>query len=286
MHLRPQASRSYETVREAWCLTTAALDRWNPNMRAANSVAGATVINIYDVIGYDYWTGGGVTSDMIADQIKGKGDLVININSPGGDFFEGLAIHNMLRAHQGRKTVNIVALAASAASLIAASGSYGDGSQVRIAPAAYSMIHNVWGVVIGNKNDLADAVKVFDKFDQGARVIYHDQTGKPDAEIAQLMDDETWFLGQEAVDAKFATSILPADATLEDQADAQAKAIKNTMSLRRAEAMLCQHMSRKEARQLIKSMRGDTQDAVAPGKQDAAILNAAADGLRGLISKL
>lgn len=254
-------------------------------MRAANAVAGATVINIYDVIGYDYWTGGGVTSDMIAEQIKGKSDLVININSPGGDFFEGLAIHNMLRTHQGRKTVNIVALAASSASLIAAAGSYGEG-QVRIAPAAYSMIHNVWGMVIGNANDMIEAAKDFEKFDQGARVIYHDQTGKSDDEISQLMDDETWFLGQEAVEAGFATAILPADATLEDQADASAKAIQDTMSLRKTEAMLCKHMSRKEARQLIKSMKGDTQDAVGQGKQDAAVFSAAADGLRSALQNL
>jgi ATP-dependent protease ClpP protease subunit len=254
-------------------------------MRAASTVAGATVINIYDVIGYDYWTGGGVTSDMIASQIKGKGDLVININSPGGDFFEGLAIHNMLRAHQGTKTVNIVALAASSASLIAAAGAYGSG-QVRIAPAAYSMIHNVWGIVIGNKNDMTEAAAAFEKFDQGARVIYHDQTGKPDEEIAQLMDDETWFLGQEAVDAGFASAILPADATLEDQADPSARAIQDTMSLRRMEAILCRSMSRKEARQLIKNIKGDMRDAVAPGKQDAAVLSAAADGLRGFLSNL
>jgi len=274
----PQASNKRTASRDCGALAVKAVDRWNPQMRAVRADSSVTVIEIYDVIGFDYWTGGGITASWIADQIRGRGDLVININSPGGDFFEGLAIYNLLRAHSGKKTVNIVGMAASSASLIAAAG-----DEVRIAAAAYVMIHNVWGLVVGDKNDMAAAAKDFEKFDQGARVIYAEQSCKSEDEITQLMNDETWFLGQEAIDEGFATALLPADAAIEDTPAARQQSV---MSLRRAEAVLSQAMTRKEARELLNQIKGGKQDAAPHGKRDAAVFSAAADGLRGFLSKL
>lgn len=259
-----------------------ALDRWQPQMRASGKVksAATTIIEIYDVIGVDFWTGGGITAAWIADQIRGAGDLVININSPGGDFFEGLAIYNLLRAHQGKKTVNIVGLAASAASLIAAAG-----DDVLIGAAAYVMIHNVWGLVIGDKADMTAAATAFAKFDAGAAVIYTTQSGQSEAQITQWMEAETWFLGREAVDEGFATGVLAADAVIEDAPAAQA--IAPIMALRKTEGILCQSMSRSEARNVINQIKGGTPDAAAPnGKPGAAVYAAAADGLRGFLSNL
>lgn len=275
----PQASNKRATSRDCGALAVQAVDRWKPQMRGPRAESGVTVIEIYDVIGYDYWTGGGITASWIADQIRGRGDLVININSPGGDFFEGLAIYNLLRAHAGKKTVNIVGMAASSASLISAAG-----DDIRIGAAAYVMIHNVWGLVVGDKNDMAQAAKDFEKFDQGARVIYAEQSGKTEAEIAALMDAETWFLGQEAIDEGFATALLPADASIEDPQSSKQQT--SVMSQRRAEAILSQNMTRREARELLNQIKGGKQDAVPHGKQDAAVLSAAAGGLRSLISNL
>jgi len=275
----PQASNKRSASRDCGALAVKAVDRWKPQMRGVRADSSVTVIEIYDVIGYDYWTGGGITASWIADQIRGRGDLVININSPGGDFFEGLAIYNLLRVHNGKKTVNIVGLAASSASLIAAAG-----DDIRIASSAYVMIHNVWGLVVGDKNDMAAAARDFEKFDQGARVIYAEQSGKSEVEITTLMNDETWFLGQEAIDEGFATALLPADAAIEDSEAAKRQNV--VMSMRRAEAVLSQSMTRKEARELLNQIKGGKQDAATHGKQDAAVLSAAADGLRGYISNL
>lgn len=293
-----KSRNSYAPSRDVTALTVQALDRWNPQMRAARADAGATVIEIYDVIGFDYWTGEGITSEWMADQIRGRGDLVININSPGGDFFEGLAIYNLLKGHAGKKTVNIIGMAASAASLIAAAG-----DEVLIGAAAYVMIHNTWGLVVGDKNDMTAAAAAFEKFDQGARVIYAAQTGKKDAEIGQLMDDETWFLGQEAIDQGFATGLLPADVVLQgaeksedgqDPADVPAvvpddpesNSGQAVLALRRAEALLCQSMTRAEARKMLNQIKGGKPDAAAPGKHDAADAQVLADGLRGLLQTL
>jgi len=69
-----------------------ALDRWNNTLVSAKS--DNTTITILDVIGEDYWTGGGVTAKRIEAALRsiGNKDIHVDINSPGGDFFEGIAM--------------------------------------------------------------------------------------------------------------------------------------------------------------------------------------------------
>lgn len=299
MQTKTQKSRSkaFARSRDTSALSVRALNHWNPQMRVVRADAGATVIEIYDVIGYDYWSGGGITAEWIADQIRGRGDLVININSPGGDFFEGLAIYNLLKGHAGKITINIVGLAASSASLIACAG-----DEILIGAAAYLMIHNCWGLVVGDKNDMTDAAAAFEKFDQGARVIYAMRTAKSDDEIAQLMGDETWLLGQEAIDEGFATGLLAADAVIQEAAQPDSdqdpdgdqdpgdpneapEARARVAALRQAEAVLCQSMTRKDARGILAQIKGGKPDAApAADKQDAVEMSALADGLQGLLN--
>ncbi|MBN0106041.1 Clp protease ClpP, partial [Pseudomonas aeruginosa] len=93
----------------------------------------------YEPIGYDWWTGEGVTAKRIAGALRAIGgdvDVTVNINSPGGDVFEGLAIYNLLREHKGKVTVRVLGLAASAASFIAMAA-----DEVKIARAGFLMIH-------------------------------------------------------------------------------------------------------------------------------------------------
>ncbi len=80
-------------------------------------------ISVFDVIGQDYW-GEGVTAKRIAGALRAMNgaDVTVNINSPGGDMFEGLAIYNLLREYEGRVTVKVLGIAASAASVIAMAG--------------------------------------------------------------------------------------------------------------------------------------------------------------------
>lgn len=70
-------------------LSARAMERWNPAVQAASEKDNS--ISIFDIIGQDYWTGDGVTAKRIAGALRtiGDGDVVVNINSPGGDMFEG-----------------------------------------------------------------------------------------------------------------------------------------------------------------------------------------------------
>ncbi|HEC0958195.1 TPA: Clp protease ClpP, partial [Klebsiella pneumoniae] len=131
-----------------------ALERWEPEVRAAGNDANS--ISIYDSIG-ENWEGTGVTAKRISAALRAIGDkdVVVNINSPGGDFFEGVAIYNLLREHPGRVTVQVMGLAASAASVIAMAG-----DEILMGDGSFLMIHNAWAVAIGNRHDMADAAKL------------------------------------------------------------------------------------------------------------------------------
>ncbi|MFT8591284.1 MAG: head maturation protease, ClpP-related [Acetobacter orientalis] len=161
-----------------------------------------TEILLYDEIGL--W---GVTAKAFTQALAtaGPGPLTLRINSPGGDVFDGLAMFSALKQHNGPVNVVVDGLAASAASFLALAG-----SNISMAPNAFLMIHNAWGVVVGNKADMTETASVLAKIDGQLVSLYADKTGqKPDA-ITQMMDAETWFTAQEAKEAGFIDTILDA----------------------------------------------------------------------------
>lgn len=161
-----------------------------------------TQIDLYDEIGF--W---GVTAKDFRAKLRDAGDIVLRINSPGGDVFDGIAIYNDLKEHKGSVRVEITGIAASMASVIAMAG-----SERAIADNAFMMIHNAWTIAIGNRNELADLVERLGKIDDALARTYAGQSGTGIRSIKQMMDDETWLTGKEAKDAGFATEILkPAD---------------------------------------------------------------------------
>ncbi|EEG2497363.1 phage tail tape measure protein [Salmonella enterica] len=147
---RPCARVTCETL-------PSALDRWNGGIKAAATDDNS--ISVFDVIGQDYW-GEGVTAKRIAGALRAMNgaDVTVNINSPGGDMFEGLAIYNLLREYQGKVTVKVLGIAASAASVIAMAG-----DDIQIGRGAFLMIHNCWVVAMGMQKDSRGAMlKVLD----------------------------------------------------------------------------------------------------------------------------
>jgi hypothetical protein len=94
-------------------------DKWSNDAAGVRAVAmGDNVITMFDVIGEDFWSGGGITAKKVASQLRAIGDrpVEVQINSPGGDMFEGIAIYNVLREHPQPITVKVMGMAASAAS--------------------------------------------------------------------------------------------------------------------------------------------------------------------------
>ncbi|MCZ0853208.1 Clp protease ClpP, partial [Brevibacillus laterosporus] len=84
-----------------------------------NEATNSTEITIYGIIG-DSWWDDSVSASDIDNALKNiGGDIIINLNSPGGDAFDGIAIYNRLKKHDGKVTINVDGWACSAASVIA-----------------------------------------------------------------------------------------------------------------------------------------------------------------------
>jgi ATP-dependent protease ClpP protease subunit len=253
----------------------AALARWDAGVRAA-AEGDDNVISIYDVIGEDFWTGEGMTSKRVAGALRriGARDVTVNINSPGGDFFEGTAIYELLRQHSNRVTVKVVGLAASAASVIAMAG-----DEIQISEVGFIMVHNAWAVALGNRHDLRQAADTLEPFDTAMAGLYGARSGVDKDEAADWMDAETWFNGQGAVQAGLADVIMAPG-----EIDQSAEAPKNLAAVRRIEsALACQGMSRSERRSLIAEITGRQAVAAEPS---SAVASDAAPSLRALMETI
>lgn len=228
----------------------AALERWNGGIRAASS--DDNTISIFDVIGKDYWDEG-VTAKRISGALRSLNgaDVTVNINSPGGDMFEGLAIYNLLREYQGKVTVKVLGIAASAASIIAMAG-----DDIQIGRGAFLMIHNCWVIAVGNRHDFAELAVSLEPFDKAMADIYAARSGLEMATVQKLMDAESYIGGSDAVEKGLADSLLSADAVSDgDESPAAA--------LRKLDALLAKtNTPRSERRKLIKALSGDMPGAV------------------------
>ena len=160
------------------------------------SVHEPATLQIFDQIGEDWFGGSGISAKAFSQAMQdvGPGPLVVEINSPGGNVWDGLAIYNMLRGRQAPVTTRVVGIAASIASIIALAG-----DTVEIADAALFMIHDPSGMVAGSSEDMR---KMADALDQHAEVlagIYSKVTGRPTAQIRAAMKEETWFTAEQAI---------------------------------------------------------------------------------------
>lgn len=161
---------------------------------------------IYDEIGFDWWTGEGMTAARFRDELAAIGNVStinVRINSPGGDVFDGLAIYNQLRRHSAQIVVDVDGVAASIASVIAMAG-----QEVRMGQSSLMMIHNAMGGVMGNAQDMLEFAKVLDKIDGELAATYADKSGRDAAEFRDLMDKETWLSAEDAIELGMADSDL------------------------------------------------------------------------------
>lgn len=166
-------------------------------------------VAIYDEIGYF-----GVTAkDFIADLNGVKGDIELHLSSPGGEVFDGLDIYAALQQREGTVSIVVNSLAASIASVIAMAASPG---HLKMAKNASMMIHDGFGMGIGNAADMRTLADLLDKTSDNIASIYADRTGKPQAEWRAAMQQETWYSAQEAVDAGLADSVAGSEKVTND----------------------------------------------------------------------
>jgi ATP-dependent protease ClpP protease subunit len=200
----PEAKGFQRPQNYQWDAPSDVLAKWAETPAPRAAAEGDNVISVLDVIGEDFWTGGGVTAKRVAAALRsiGERDVVVQINSPGGDMFEGIAIYNLLRRHPAAVRVEILGWAASAASIIAMAG-----DEIVMGLGTFMMVHNAWGVVIGNRHDMREVADLFDGFDGAIADIYEARTGQDRADIEKLMDAETFMGPSDAVAKGFADAV-------------------------------------------------------------------------------
>jgi len=175
-------------------------DDW---FRIENVSAEEATVYIYDEIGYF-----GTSAQGFVDQLNGitAPKLNIRINSPGGDVFDGVAIHSALMASKAHVTVHIDGIAASAASYIAMAG-----DNIIMARNATMMIHEASGLVWGNKREMRQQAALLEKLDGNIADMYQMQAGGTIEDWLALMEAETWYTGQEALAAGLVDEITQPD---------------------------------------------------------------------------
>jgi len=161
--------------------------------------ATAATLSIYDEIGL--W---GVQAADFRAALSAVSAPVINleINSPGGDVFAGIAIYNMLKASGKTIAAKVMGVAASAASLILMAG------DTREAPKnTFVMVHNPITGIYGNAEDLRASAEVLDKIGESLLATYVSATGMAEDEMKALLAKDTWLTADEALAMGFATVV-------------------------------------------------------------------------------
>jgi ATP-dependent protease ClpP protease subunit len=131
--------------------------------------------------------------------------LDVRLNSGGGSVFEGQAIYNALHRHNAQVNIHIDGLAASIASVIAMAG-----DTINITEGSHIMIHKPWSMAIGDAESMRKEAEVLDSLESGIVDIYAARTNKSREQLASWIAAETWFKGQDAVDAGFADAVISA----------------------------------------------------------------------------
>lgn len=167
--------------------------------RITNQAGGPVVVDIFDEIGF--WGVNAAAFQRELAQVSAS-EITVNLSSPGGEIFEGIAIYNALRTHPANVTVRVSALAASIASVIAQAG-----DKIVMLSGAQMMIHEGSGLCMGNAAEMQQMAELLDRQSDNIATIYAERAGGTAGEWRTRMRAETWFSAQEAVDAGLADEV-------------------------------------------------------------------------------
>lgn len=170
------------------------------DFRAAANENAAPELILYGDIASETWWGDEVTPLQFTEELNALGnvpEIVVRINSGGGDVFAGIGIYNILKRHTGHKKGIVDGIAASIASVIMMAC-----DEVVVASGAQVMVHKPLTAAWGNADDFAKVIEQLDKCQQSITDIYMEKAreGVTEEEIAEKINRETWMSGAEAAE--------------------------------------------------------------------------------------
>ena len=168
-------------------------------------------INILGFISdYSWYSDNHTTPRGVSKLLEDAGEterIHVKINSGGGDAFAGISIYNLLSAHKGDVTIEVIGLAASAASIIAMAGT------LRMQKGSMMMIHEPRGFTFGDAARHEAAASSLRKLIDSAVDIYIDGSTKDlsASDIKKEMNKETWYTAKECVEKGWAIEVTGKD---------------------------------------------------------------------------
>ena len=139
----------------------------------------------------------------------------VHINSYGGHVSEGIAIHNVLVEHKADIITFDDGFACSAASVV-----YMAGKDRVVYETSLLMIHNAWCYASGNADQLRKAATDLEIISATAAAAYRAKINISDAELDNLLKNETWIAPADALKWGFATEIRKAEQSSKPAASA------------------------------------------------------------------
>lgn len=169
------------------------------------------ILYLNGTIAEESWFEDDVTPEMFREELFASDrDIVVWINSPGGDVIAGAQIYNMLLEYPEHVTVKIDGIAASAASVIAMAG-----DTIYMSPVSMMMIHNPMTVAIGDHVEMEKAKEMLASFKESIINAYEKKTRLSRQRLSELMDAETWMDVGKAMELGFCDSVLTTSPRLE-----------------------------------------------------------------------
>jgi ATP-dependent Clp endopeptidase proteolytic subunit ClpP len=164
----------------------------------------ATDIWIYDVIGDD-WFDPSLTAKELCQKIVAieTPEIVLHFNSPGGSVSDGVAIYNALRTHPATVTSLIEGWTGSIATVVALAA-----DSVRMFDNTMFMIHNPWGVNVGNAREMREYADYLDRVGDLMSKVYLERCTKPEGELQEALDAETYLTAEQAAEWGFVDAVL------------------------------------------------------------------------------
>lgn len=151
-------------------------------------------------------TGAGISYEL---ELAGGQDVEIGIFTEGGNYWEGLAVYNIVKAYSGNITFKVIGLCASAGTYIMLAG-----DRVKMGKDAYLMIHNPLTSLAGDYKKMKEKAEFLEKLADDMADAYVAKCGKPKAEIRAMMDKETWLSAQEALSIGLVDEIVEEEAEM------------------------------------------------------------------------
>lgn len=194
------------------------------SIRNQTSDEDTTEIMVYDVIGGWF----GVEASEFLRELSDitTSNIHVRINSPGGDVYDSIAIHNALMMHPAKVTVYVDSLAASGASVIAMAG-----DEIVMLPGSQMMIHDALMYTVGNEDELHADADFLGHQSQNIAGFYAAKAGGTPDEWRTRMKAETWLFAQEAVDLGLADKVFAKPLPDDDDENEPDNATDQRMSL-------------------------------------------------------